>query len=171
MNPLNDPLVSVTKEFTILVDDVNEAPTFHVPQRIVGFEDIPFEHIVVVGVTEGPFEEFQNIIFNVTVDNPSMFQELPSIRRQESEGILKFVPQRDVFGRTLANITLMDDGGTAFGGVNVFTMSTYIEIFPVNEAPVVNFVDDIFVFENVQISVICSARCKTCLPLAVLIGR
>ena len=149
------PEVSIEHVFTIQVNDLNDAPTFEIPSRIVGFEDTPFEHIAVFDVSEGPFEgpdrpfaPFQHVTFNVTVQEPDLFVELPSITKQGSEGILRFVPQTDVFGNTLANVTISDDGGSDFGGISSSTKPIVIEIWPVNDLPVVNFVRDVFAFEN-----------------------
>jgi hypothetical protein len=139
---------SIHREFAIQVDNVNDAPSFNVPERIVGFESIPFANVAVFRVSEGQFEEFQEVSFSIQIDNPDLFSELPSIQRKGAFGILKFEPRLDVFGATVANITIVDDGGTDWGGLDSSTVKTLIEIFPVNHPPTVVFSDDVFVFED-----------------------
>ena len=143
-----EPNLSIKQYFTITVKNVNEAPTFYVPARIVGFEDLRFDHVAVVNVSAGPFEEGQNMSFYIKVDDPSLFVEMPSIRLDGDKGVLKFVPREDVFGRTRANITLVDDGGTEWWGANSSSNSTMIEIFPVNEVPSLVLAKDVFAFES-----------------------
>ena len=143
-----EPRMSKYLFFTIEVLNINEAPTFHVPARVVAFEDVLFEHVALTDVSAGNFEDNQSMSFSVTVDDPKFFAEQPTIVVTGNQGRLRFIPRKDVFGTTQANITLTDNGGTDFGGQDTTTKWTVLDIFPVNEAPNLDLAKDVFVFES-----------------------
>src|SRR5262249_16245663 len=53
-------------------------------------------------------------------------------------GSLTFLPQTNTVGTALITITVMDDGGTANGGMNTFTESFTVTVGGGNQQPTLN---------------------------------
>ena len=79
-------------------------------------------------------ESEQQLTFTVTTDNDSLFTQLPAI--DEVTGELSYEAAPDANGVANLTVTLMDDGGTANGGVDASTTQTVtITVTPVNDMP------------------------------------
>ena len=72
--------------------------------------------------------------FQVTGDtNPGLFSTAPAI---DSNGTLTYTPAADANGTATITVDLMDNGGTANGGVDTSAPQTFvINVTPVNDAP------------------------------------
>jgi PKD repeat protein len=130
---------SATIQFTIRIINVNDAPSFTVGQKHSVQEDsarIDIPNWVTV-MTPGPTNESnQALIFHLSTDNESLFQQIPAVY---PSGMLSFTPMPDQFGEAVVSISLQDDGGTLNGGIDTSITQTFvIEITPVNDPPVAN---------------------------------
>ncbi|MDX1432308.1 MAG: Ig-like domain-containing protein [Gammaproteobacteria bacterium] len=127
----------ITVDITVL--PVNDAPTFTLaaanvpveeddgPQSIAGFAS---------DISAGPADEAgQALAFALSVDDPSLFAAGPTLGL---DGTLEFTPADNAFGIATVTVTLMDDGGTERGGVDVSAPQVFtITIAPLNDVPVV----------------------------------
>ena len=139
-------VASEASTFTLVVTNVNHAPTFYIPQRIVGYEGTPFSAKVCPLVSPGDFEQEQQLSFVVTTADPAYFTSPPGI---DSAGLLSFVPKRYVYGTTTMNVTLVDDGGRVGGGVDASpTVTVSLDLLPVNQGPTFALPESIFVLEK-----------------------
>ena len=65
------------------------------------------------------------------------FADAPRVDIVGGEGTLRFTPGGDAFGIEVFRVTLVDDGGTAFGGVDTSgAIFITITVVAVNDAPV-----------------------------------
>jgi len=115
------------KTFSIVLKPVNDVPTFTKgtdqtvridsgPQLVVDWAS---------GISAGPANEVaQTLTFSVTTSNNALFAILPSI--DPVSGDLAFTPAPGLFGSATITVTLLDDGGTANGGVDTSAPQTFV---------------------------------------------
>jgi hypothetical protein len=128
---------SATQTFTITVNPVNDAPSFTKGADQVVNEDSGAHSVVgwATNISPGPADETgQTVQFEVTDNtNAALFSVGPAIA---ADGTLSYTLAADAFGIATVTIRLVDDGGTANGGVNASgTQSFTITVNPVNDAP------------------------------------
>src|SRR5206468_7666284 len=85
-------------------------------------------------ISAGPADESsQTVSFIVTNDNNSLFASQPAI---SPDGTLTYAPRPDAFGLAVVSVKLMDDGGTALGGVDTSPTQTFnITVTGVDDVP------------------------------------
>ena len=133
----------------ITVRAVNDAPSFTLAGDVEAFEEEALNAIpIVLDSSPGPAnEQDQNLIFLIENNNPSLFQIQPIV--EASTGNLSFTPALDAFGSAEVELTLLDDGGDANGGVDTSPPQTFtITISPINDAPSFTSVDPPTIDEN-----------------------
>ena len=122
----------------IVVDDVNDQPFFTIgPDQNVS-EDSGPQSIAAwaTGIDAGaPDEAGQVLTFNVTGNtNPSLFSTVPSI--DATTGTLSYAAAADANGTADITLQLMDDGGTADGGIDTSASQLFtITVDAVNDVP------------------------------------
>jgi hypothetical protein len=136
---------SGTQTFTVTVTPVNDAPTFasggdvFVPQSNTPQTIDPWA----TNISPGPNEGSQTVHFQITNDtNPGLFTVLPAV---SPTGALTFTPT-GVSGSADITLVLVDDGGTANGGVDTSAPVTFT-IF-VNSPPTITSIADQTIDEN-----------------------
>ncbi len=122
---------------TITVDPVNDAPAFTVPADTTVLEDAGAQSLAgfATGISAGPPDESgQTLTFNITGnDNAGLFSAGPALA---SNGTLSFTPAADANGTANITVELMDNGGTANGGVDTSAPQMFaIIVTAVNDAP------------------------------------
>ncbi len=131
---------SNTASVSILVDPVNDAPSFTKGADQTVNEDAGAQSVSgwATNISAGPPDESgQQTSFDLTNDNNSLFTSTgkPAI---SSEGTLTYTPAPDASGSAIVTVVLRDDGGPANGGVDTSAAQTFqITVTPVNDAPTV----------------------------------
>ncbi len=127
---------SPSQDFQISVTAVNDAPSFTGgPNQQVnqdsGPQSVPNW---ATGISAGPPDEAgQGLTFVVTGNtNTGLFSAGPAV---SSAGTLTYTPAAGAFGTATITLVLMDDGGTANGGVD--TSPSYMFEIRVNALPLV----------------------------------
>ncbi|WP_221409502.1 tandem-95 repeat protein [Marinoscillum furvescens] len=117
---------------------VNDAPTFTAGADINIEENTGNQSVRAwaTSVSWGAVNEAGQVLtFELSVDKPELFDELPAIN---SAGDLSFKTKSQAFGVAAVDVQLFDDGGTTNGGKDASTISTFkISISEVNDAPVI----------------------------------
>jgi VCBS repeat-containing protein len=105
------------------------------------------------GIKPGPDDEKdQKLTFFLSVDNPDLFSQLPSVTEK---GTLSYQPAPDQNGSTTVSIYLKDDGGTENGGVDKSETQTFqITVLPVNDPPSFYKGEDQSVIKNSDLQVV-----------------
>ncbi len=140
--------VSGTYQFTITVTPVNDAPSFTPGGNQTVNEDAGPQSVAnwATNISDGPNESGQILNFTVTTDNPSLFAAAPAI--DASTGTLTYTPADHAYGQATVTVVLHDNGGTANGGVDVYTQTFVISVNFVNHAPTITLGPDQTVNEN-----------------------
>ncbi|MCB9893539.1 MAG: tandem-95 repeat protein [Planctomycetes bacterium] len=132
---------NVIGPFTITVTAVNDAPTYTSAGNPAAVNEDSGAATVngwITSVDYGPVDEdspiqsTQSYIVNV-LTNAALFSTPPAV---SVAGDLTYTPAADAFGTATFEVMLVDDGGTANGGVNTSAPQTFtITVNPVNDAP------------------------------------
>ncbi len=129
---------------TAIAPPVNNAPSFTKGADLEVTEDAPLQNVTgwAANVSAGPLSESgQAVVFLLSNSNPSLFATQPVI---DGAGTLTFESTADAWSSATVTVVLKDDGGTANGGTDQSAPITFvITVSPVNDAPVVDPLDDI----------------------------
>ncbi len=126
--------------FDVTITPVNDAPVFTVGADETVLEDSGAQTVAAwaTGIAAGPAtatdETGQVLTFNITAnDNMALFSVQPAVA---ADGTLTYTPAADANGTANITLELMDDGGTANGGVDTSPGQTFaINVTPVNDEP------------------------------------
>ncbi|GAA4199658.1 hypothetical protein GCM10022289_10360 [Pedobacter jeongneungensis] len=83
--------------------------------------------IALTGISAGP-ETTQNTTLSVTADNASLFDVLTIAANGTGKGTITYHLKNNISGEANITITVLDDGGTDFGGVNKITKSFKLKV-------------------------------------------
>ncbi len=129
--------VSAEVAFQVTVAALNDAPSFTAGGDVTVAEDSgAYAAVWATGVSAGPADEVgQAVTFEVLeVSAPALFAAGPALA---ADGTLSFEPAPDAHGQATVTVRLVDDGGTAGGGVDASAEVAFtVTVTPVNDAPV-----------------------------------
>ncbi len=134
----NDGTVSsnvVNKSLTVVA--VNDAPTLNViPDPAAILEDAGLQTVNLSGITAGGGET-QTLSVTATSGNPGLIPN-PTVTytSPNATGSLSYTPVANQNGTAIITVTVMDNGGTANGGVNTFQRTFTVNVTAVNDPPV-----------------------------------
>jgi hypothetical protein len=132
--------MSSTKQFTLQVVAVNDAPYFNLMSDTISvLEDSPFfSSQVAINISAGPANEaWQCLTFVLENCSDVLLSNFDTIPHLHANGTLVFQVAPDAAVSILYNISLMDCGGTLNGGVTSSNMKQFLlEVAAVNDAPV-----------------------------------
>lgn len=129
----------VTATIPLAITAVNDAPSFAPGPDVAVLEDSGSQVIPAwaTDIIAGPPDEAatQSLWFEVEAGEASLFAALPTL---DVTGTLRFTPADDANGSSVITVTLRDDGGTAYGGVDASPPVTFtLAITAANEAPTI----------------------------------
>lgn len=133
---------STDRTFLFTVIPVNDPPSFVMGAAPTVNEDAGPVTLAgwATSISAGPGESGQLVTFDVSNDNPSLFADPPSVA---ANGTLTFTTAPNAHGTANVTVTLMDDGGTANGGVDSSDAQDFtITVNPVNDLPVISAIPD-----------------------------
>lgn len=140
---------SPLSQFAINVAEVNDAPSFTAGPDQVLLKDLGPQTVPgwATNISPGPASEVgQTVNFIVTNDNNGLFSQQPSI---DASGTLTFTSAPDINGIAMVDVMIMDDGGTANGGVDTSPVQQFmINIEAVNDAPSFVVGPDVFAVDQ-----------------------
>jgi hypothetical protein len=140
---------TVVRTINVTVNPVNDAPTFDALPNLTIDENAGEQTVDLTGISAGPIEPTQFIHFGVTSDNPGL---IPNPTTQytspNATGTLKFTPVAGQAGTATITVTLMDDGGTANGGIDTIVRSFTVTVAPPNQPPTLDAIGNQTVNED-----------------------
>ncbi len=145
---------SITQNFTITVNEVNDEPSFTAGASVQVDEDSgAFSQTNwATGLDAGPNESSQNLTFDLSPTNSHLFASDPTV---SSTGTLTFTPALNANGTSTVTIFVTDDGGTANGGDNQSPSQSFtITLNPINDRPTTSGIGDQTDFEDTASRVI-----------------
>lgn len=104
----------------------NAAPTLAAISNSTVCYSTANQTVALTGITPGP-ETTQTTTLTVTSDNPNLFDIL-TVSGTGATGSLTYHLRNNVAGSANVTVTVTDDGGTAFGGVNTFSRTFRITV-------------------------------------------
>ena len=131
--------LSIEKTFTIQLSDVNEAPTLDaIADKEICYTDVPQE-VALTGITAGP-DAGQSTTTSVSTTNNSLFESI-EVTQANSNGnaTIKYKLAQGVFGSAVVNVMVMDNGGTANGGVSTVLKSFILQV---NQLPAISLTSE-----------------------------
>ena len=131
--------LSDSTTFNLLIQVVNDAPVFEKGSDINVLEDCGTQ-VVNNWIPElnagADNESSQNLSFYVHTKNDALFASQPSLSISGSQADLRFTPKPDLFGSSIIDIYLEDDGGTDSGGTDQSRIESFtLTVMPVNDPP------------------------------------
>jgi VCBS repeat-containing protein len=121
---------------TISITAVNDVPVFTVGPNQTVLEDAGAQVVSpwASGIDDGDPEVTQGLSFEVTANsNTALFSAGPAV---SATGALSYTPAANANGSATITLRLVDDGGSANGGVDTSATQTFtITVTPVNDAP------------------------------------
>lgn len=147
-----------TKDFTVTVENINDAPTLDVINPVTVDEDAPLQIITLTGLSAGPFEdERQQVTVTHTTNKPELFTTLTvDYVAPGNTATVNFQPAPNVSGTATVTITLEDNGSAALPHQAKTSQSFTITITPVNDAPVITGQAPLSVNEDQAIGILLS---------------
>lgn len=140
---------TTTATFTVVVNPVNDAPSFRKgvdpnvvedsgPQSVPGWAS---------AISAGPADEANQVLdFRVSNNNSGLFSAQPAI---SANGTLTYTPALNASGTAIVSVQLHDNGGTANGGMDTSVVQTFlIVINPVNDPPTLDGLKDRSISED-----------------------
>jgi len=94
-------------------------------------------------------EASQTLTFVIANDHPEFFKTLPSIKINGTTGDLSFELATNANGTATLQIKLVDNGGTANGGVDTSATQTFtLTILPADDAPTISTIANVTTGKN-----------------------
>ena len=161
---LNGGVNTFSETFNVVVLPVNQAPTLGpiaTPNPIL--ENSAGETISLSGITagQGDTQALAIVITNLTpaiIATPTVNYISPN-----ATGTLTIVPQAFATGTAMFHVSVMDNGGTANGGVNVSVPQLVtVMVNPVNQPPNINPIASITIPENTPAGGGHGEHCRRC---------
>ncbi|GAB4186740.1 MAG: hypothetical protein Tsb002_11490 [Wenzhouxiangellaceae bacterium] len=148
---------SAPATFAINITGINDAPSF-IPgmnpsiDEDSGAQDNPWA----TGISAGPANEAgQSLTFvvaEVSRDSTLTFTAAPAV--SNTTGNLSFAAAANAYGSATYNVSLVDGGGTANGGIDTFGPVTLtLTVNPLNDGPTVGMAPSYTATTNIQINV------------------
>jgi len=114
----------------------NQPPSFTAGASQSVLEDAGAQSVTgwATAISPGPAEEsWQKVTFTVSTDSPELFAVQPAVA---PDGTLTYTPAADANGVARVAVAVLDDGGTANGGIDSSGAVAFtVTIDPVNDAP------------------------------------
>jgi len=140
--------------FLIKILPVNDPPRFEISDHPVVLENSGRKVIEnwAYAISRGATDESdQQLTFQLSVNNNSLFSESPQI---SETGCLTFTPQPDQNGNALITVNLKDSGGTAFDGEDTSASKVFrISVLGYNNSPTFKKGDNLIILEDSGLSV------------------
>jgi VCBS repeat-containing protein len=133
-----DSVLSDTDTVSITINPVNDAPSFTKGADQTVSEDAGAQTISnwILAASTGPANESaQSLSYSVSNNNSAVFTVggQPAIA---ANGTLTFTPAANASGTATVSVKILDDGGTANGGINESAVQTFaITVAAANDAP------------------------------------
>ena len=115
------------------------APIFDPPAIL---EDAGLQNVSLAGISAGAGET-QTLVVTATSDNPGLIPS-PAVTytSPQATGSLSYTPVANQAGSAVITVRVMDNGGTAGGGVDAITRTFTVNVTPVNDPPTISNVAD-----------------------------
>ncbi|NTV61943.1 MAG: tandem-95 repeat protein [Oscillochloris sp.] len=123
--------------FTLTVNPVNDAPTLSPGSNVTVNEDSGAYDTTwfnTSSLSRGPSDEItQTLTITTTTSNSALFSSQPGV--SIANGKLSFTPMATMNGTAIVTVTLQDNGGILYSGVDTSTYTFTLIVNALNDAP------------------------------------
>ncbi|SIO05878.1 Uncharacterized conserved protein [Singulisphaera sp. GP187] len=132
-----------TRTFVVTITAVNDAPTLDpIPDPAAILDDAGAQTINLSGISAGTGES-QTLTVSAISSNPGLIPNpTVSYTSPNATGSLSYTPAANASGTATITVTVMDNGGTANGGLNMVTHTFTVTVTAVNDAPTLDPITD-----------------------------
>ena len=131
----SDGFTTAIGAVALAIAPVNDAPSFFAGGDVAATGPAPVVQPWAHAIGVGPNNEAgQSASFLVIADQPALFSHVPTIN---PAGVLGFTPAPGAVGSVQVTVRLMDDGGTANGGVDTSASTTFTIVLDVDLPPTI----------------------------------
>jgi len=125
----NGGVDTFTRSFVVIVNLVNDPPTIDPIANQSVDSDAGLQNVTLTGIGPGGFGEESQQTVNVTAtsDTPGLVPN-PSVNGSGATRTLSYQPVAGQVGVATITVTVKDDGGTAFGGIDTTTRTFTITV-------------------------------------------
>jgi len=142
---------TTTMTFNVSVEYVNDAPAIDPIADQTIFSNAGIQTLTLTGLGPGGTgeENWQNLTVTVSSDNPALLSTLMvDYTNPDTTATLTYAPVNGKAGTAHVTITVQDDGGTDFGGVDTTTRTFALVVKNINDAPTLNTIANVTCNEN-----------------------
>jgi hypothetical protein len=133
--------------FSRLYNYVNDAPTINTPSNVTINENAGQQTVNLTGIAAGGGET-QTLTVTASSNNTALINPSVTYTSPNSTGTLTFTPAANSFGTATITVTVMDNGGTANGGVNETSKQFTVTVNAVVIPPTIDTPSNVTINEN-----------------------
>jgi|GEM_PF-6463345 len=115
------------KRLSVLIKDVNEAPTIDAVPDLVACYTPELQKILLSGISAGP-ELWQNVSVQSACNNAAIFRSLKVIRNDDNGFGVEYCIAEGQSGSAIITLYAADNGGTVHGGISSSSVSFRITV-------------------------------------------
>ncbi len=149
---------SITMSFQVEVQEVNDEPTISVIDNISILEDHGVTEVALLGITDGDGGIDDIIAVTANSDSEGILIENLSVTYPNNNSVttalLSFSTVDGASGTATINVVVQDEGGTANGGDDTKNVSFEVFIAPLNDAPVIDEIETLYLDEDAGLQII-----------------
>jgi len=133
---VSDGQLSASRQFTLTVNSVNDAPTLAAINNVSVAQDAAQQTVSLSGIGSGAANESQTLTVAASSSNPSLIPT-PAVTYSSpaSTGSVRFTPVAGQSGSAQITMTVSDNGGRANGGVDAFQRTFTVNVIVSDNAP------------------------------------
>ena len=141
-------LTSVVATSTVTIFTRNNTPTITAIANQTILEDSGVLSVPLAGITNGG--DGPQVITVTALSSNTTLVLNPTVlyASASTTGTLLLAANPNQFGVATVTVTVRDDGGTAFGSVDVTTRTFTVTVTPVNDRPTLSAISDVTITEN-----------------------
>lgn len=136
----NGGVASFSRQFTVNVTPVNDAPTLNAITNPAAInEDAAEQTLSLAGIGMGNGDSGQVLTLSATSNNTALIPNpTVSYSSPNATGSISYTPLANQSGTAVITVTVTDNGGTANGGDNAISQQFTVNVVAVNDAPTLN---------------------------------
>jgi hypothetical protein len=133
-----------SQSFTVTVNPVNDPPTLNSLSDVVLNEDTGLQTNALTGISGGPANESQSVTITASNSNPALLTGLTVNYTSGASGTLTYSTLSNAFGTATITVLVVDNAGSN----NIVSRSYNVTVYPVNDFPALNSINDLVLLED-----------------------
>ncbi len=131
-----------------LYNHINNAPTIGTPSNVTINENAGQQTVNLTGISTGGGKESETLAVTASSNDTALINPTVTYTSANSTGTLTFTPAANSFGTATITLTVIDNGGTANGGVDTTSVQFTVTVNQVTINPTINTPSNLTINEN-----------------------